>query len=52
MKEDIVLMEVFSSIRIEVIEFTTVRWDHFSLLVIKYLRGNRKIILIIQVILI
>ena len=52
MKEDLVLIEVFSFIRIEVILFTTVKRDHFSLLVIKYLRGNRQVLLIIQVILI
>ena len=43
MKEDLVLIEVFSSIQVEA---------HFSLLVIKYLRGNRQVFLIIQVILI
>ena len=51
MKEDLVLIEVFSSIRIKVM-FTTVRWDYFNLLMVKYLRGNQLVFLIIQAILI
>ena len=43
MKEDLALIEAFSSIWIKVIYHTTVKWDHFSLLVVKYLRGNRQV---------
>ena len=47
MKEDLVLIEAFFSIWIKVIWYRTVKWDDFSLLVVKYLRGNQQVFLII-----
>ena len=43
MKEDLVLIEVFSFIWIKVILYATVKRDYLILLmVVKYLRGNQK----------
>ena len=53
-KEDLVLIEAFSSIQIKVIYFTTVRWDHLVLVLLPkiYQNGNQLVFTIIQVILI
>ena len=34
MKEDLVLIEAFSFIKIKVIEYTNVKWDHLVLVLI------------------
>ena len=54
MKEDLVLIEAFSFIKIKVISFTTIRWDHLILVLLPkiYQNGNRLVFTIIQVILI
>ena len=39
MKEDLVLIEAFSSIKIKFIQFTAVRWDHLILVFLqRYIR--------------
>ena len=54
MKEDLVLIEDFSSIQIEGIYFTTVRSDHLVLVLLPKIsqNGNQLVFTIIQVILI
>ena len=48
MKEDLVLIEVFSLIQIEVIWFAIVRWDHLVLVLKIYQNGNQLVFTIIQ----
>ena len=48
MKEGLVLIVVFSSMWIEFIEYTTVRWDDLVLVLKIYQHGNQLVFTIIQ----